>query len=142
MSAAQWARVAEGLRLVLSAAAVQTSERSAVIATVAKHGMEVAANTHKAAVAAGLQRSNVAPLASEVNFSIEKVALKSTPSYQPSESTNANGLHSPSPTTTRTVTCSMDSLSSSYSFYGTAKSLCLYNAAPVKFPVLVGPRRY
>ena len=108
MSAAQWARVAEGLRLVLSAAAVQTSERSAVIATVAKHGMEVAANTHKSVVAAGLQRSYVAPLASELNFSIEKVALKSTPSYQPSESTNANGLHSPAPTTTGTVACSID----------------------------------
>ena len=52
-SFAQWARVAEGLRLVLSAAATQTSERSTkTVTSVVKHGIEVAANTRTALAAA------------------------------------------------------------------------------------------
>ena len=52
-SFAHWARVAEGLRLVLSAAATQTSERSTkTVTSVVKHGIEVAANTRTALAAA------------------------------------------------------------------------------------------
>lgn len=52
-SLAQWIRVAEGLRLVVTAVVSQTSNRSSTALTsMAKHGSEVVANSRKAVAAA------------------------------------------------------------------------------------------
>jgi hypothetical protein len=58
-SLTQWIRVAEGMRLVVSAMASETSNRGGTILTsVAKHGTEVIANSRKAITAASTTISN------------------------------------------------------------------------------------